>query len=162
MRHIQSSQKGMGLVEILIGSAIILTGILGLSSAYSAFVKYAFSNENNVQAAYLTEEAFEAVTFMRDTSWDGNIKRLSTTTDYYLTWNSNKWATTTTPQYVDSIFLRKFTITDVKRDSADRISTTTGTYDPNTKLITVTISYAQGHATTSKSLSTYITNLYAN
>jgi type II secretory pathway pseudopilin PulG len=160
MRH--TSQKGMGLVEIVIGSAIIVTGIIALSSTYTAFVKYAYANQNNVQAAYLAEEAFEVVTYLRDSGWDANIKNLSTTTTYSLLWSSSNWATTTTPQYVDGTFLRQFTITDVKRDGADRISTTTGTYDPYTKKVTITIAYFQGHATTTRSLSTYITDLYGN
>ena len=150
--------KGMALVEIVIGSAIISVAILAASSAYGTYVNYAFANQRNVQAGYILEEGLEAVTFFRDTSWSGNIAKLSTTTTYYLTFSST-WATTTTAQYVDGVFLRSLTISDVKRDGSDKIAGS-GTYDPNTKLITATVAYPQGQATTTKSISTYITNIY--
>ncbi len=159
MRH--SSQRGMGLIEIVIGSAIIVTGILGLISAYATFVNYAFSTQHNVEAAFIGEEGYEALTFLRDASWNSNIKSLSTTTTYSLLWTGSAWATTTVPQYVDGLFLRQFTITDVVRDGSDRIASS-GTYDPNTKKVTVTVAYWQGHATTTQTLSSYITNLYGN
>lgn len=151
----------MALVEVLIGSAIISVGILAASLAYSTYVSYDFANQRNIQASYVLEEGLEVVTFFRDKSWSGNIAKLSTTTTYYLSWSGTDWATTTTPQYIDGVFLRSVVISDVNRDGTDRIATS-GAYDPNTKLITATVAYFQGHGTTTKSISTYITNLYEN
>ncbi|MFA5888669.1 MAG: hypothetical protein WCW47_01215 [Candidatus Paceibacterota bacterium] len=151
------NNKGMALVEILIGSAIISVGILAVSSVFSTYVQYAFANQQNVSASYILEEGLEIMTYFRDKSWT-NISALSTSTTYYLSF-SNDWATTTTPQYIDNIFLRKINITDVKRDAGDEISAS-GTYDPNTKKITTTVEYWQGHGTTTRAISTYITNLY--
>jgi len=156
------NNRGSALIEIVIGSAIISVGILAASASFNAYVQYAFANEKNVQAAYLLEEGLEAVTFLRDKGWSANINSLSSTTTYYLTLAGTYWATTTIPQYVDGEFLRSIAITDVKRDLNDRIATTSGTYDPNTKQITATISYFQGHGTTTRSLSTYIANIYNN
>ena len=149
---------GMALVEILIGSAIISVGVLTASSVFSTYVEYSFANQKNIQASYLLEEGLEVVSFFRDVSWT-NISSLSTTTTYYLVWNSNSWATTTTPQYVDGEFLRKINVADVKRGTGDRISDS-GTYDPLTKKITATVEYWQGHATTTRTISTYIANIY--
>jgi Tfp pilus assembly protein PilE len=154
---IKKNPKGMALIEILIGAAIISGGILAASSAYSTYIQYAFANQNNVGASYLMEEALEVMTFFRDRNWS-NISNLSTTTTYYLSWSGSAWATSTTPQYVDSLFLRSINIEDVKRDGSDKISPS-GTYDPNIKKITATISYWQGHATTTKVVSTYIANI---
>lgn len=151
----------MGLVEVVIGASILTVGILALIGSYSTFVSFAFSNQKNVEAGYLLEEGLEAVTFLRDKGWAVNIATLSTTTTYYLTFNGSYWATTTTPVYVDGQFLRTIGISDVKRDGSDRIAET-GTFDPNTKKITATVAYFQGHATTTKSISTYITNIYEN
>ena len=107
------------------------------------------------------EEGLEVVTFLRDKGWANNIAKLSTTTIYYLSWSGTDWATTTTPQYVDGMFLRKISVADVKRDGSDRIASS-GTYDPNTKQITATVEYYQGHSTTTRVMSTFITNLYSN
>ena len=56
---------GMALVEIVIGAAIISSGILAASSAYSTYVTYAFSNEKNVQASYVLEEGLEVISFFK-------------------------------------------------------------------------------------------------
>lgn len=152
------SIRGIALVEILIGAAIISLGILAISTSYTEYYKYALANQKNVEAAYLLEEGLEVVTFFRDTSWSGKIAGMSTTTTYYLTFVSSAWATTTSPQYVDGTFLRSFTVSDVKRDANDAIATS-GTYDPNTKKVTFSVSYWQGHGTTTKTISAYLTNL---
>jgi Tfp pilus assembly protein PilV len=161
MSLLEKRKKGMALVEILIGSAIISVGILATISSFNAYTNYALANQKNIQAGYLLEEGIEAATFLRDGGWTANISRLSTSTPYYLTWNGTSWATTTTAQYVDGEFLRSISVSDVKRNNLDVINAS-GTYDPNTKMITATVSYFQGHATTTKSISTYLTNLYGN
>jgi len=89
---------GIGSLEVLIGAAIIISGILALIVVFNSFFSFALANDENVRAAYLGEEALEAMTFLRDGSWSTNIASLSTTTAYYLTWNSGAltWRTTTT------------------------------------------------------------------
>jgi Tfp pilus assembly protein PilV len=161
MKHVHTA--GMSIVEVLIGSTIIVTGILALSGTFTQYVNYALTHEMTIQATYLAEEGLEAVTFLREKSWSTYVQPLSTTTIYYVAWDSNAlfWRATTTPQYVDAAFLRSFTITDVKRNGSDDIATS-GTYDPYTKNITVTVEYNEGSATTTKTMQTYITNLYSN
>lgn len=153
--------KGSFLAEILIGSAIISVGIIAIISTFVVYVQYAFANEKNVEANYLLEEGIEAVTFFRDSGWDNNIAKLSTTTAYYLVFSGSSISTSTSAQYTDGIFLRSFSISDVTRDANDDISAS-GTFDPFTKKITARVEYWQGHSTTTKSLSTYISNIYNN
>ncbi|KND48026.1 MAG: hypothetical protein AB201_00290 [Parcubacteria bacterium C7867-006] len=152
--------KGMALVEIIIGSAIISVGILAAITSYNTYINYALANNKNIQASYILEEGLEVMTFFRDVSWT-NISGLSTTTTYHLVFNGVSWATTTTPEYVDGEFLRSITVSDVKRNGSDQIDIS-GVYDPNIKMITTTVDYSQGHTTTTKSISTYITNINAN
>ena len=156
-----AKNKGFGLIEIVIGSAIILSGILAIIASYTAYVQYALSNEKNVEAENLLEEGLEAMSLLRDKGWAVNISALSTTTTYYLSWNGSYWATTASAQYVDGMFLRSINLGDVRRDGTDAIADS-GTYDPNTRKITATVSFWQGHATTTQSISTYIANLYSN
>lgn len=157
MRH----NQGFGLIEIIIGSAIMSVGMLMVVSSYTFYVRYALSNQYNIQVAYILEEGVESMRFLRDTSWSKNIGVLSTTTPYYLAFTGGYWATSTTPQYVDGKFLRSIAVSDVKRDANDKIASS-GTYDPATKLVTVNVSFADRGATTTKTLSAYITDLYAN
>ncbi len=152
--------KGFGLIEVVIGSAIITIGILGVITGFTTYVRYALSNERNIQAAYLLEEGVEAVTFLRDKGWTTYITPLTASTTYYLAYNGSYWTATTTKQYVEE-FVRSFVITAVTRDANDKIAAS-GTNDPNTKKVTVTLQYHQGSSTTTKSISTYITNMYEN
>lgn len=153
--------RGMALVEIIIGSAIISVGVLAAIISYNTYIDYALANNKNIQASYLLEEGLEVMTFFRDKGWTSNISKLSTTTTYYLVYASGAWATTTAPQYVDGAFLRSISITDVTRNGSDQIAGS-GTYDSGTKKITTTVAYSQGHATTTKSLSIYLTNINGN
>lgn len=155
------TDKGMSIIEVLIGSAIIVTGILALIASHTGYTQYAIQNEKNVEITYLLEEGLEAVSFLRDKGWDAYIAPLSTSTTYYLAFNGLHWAATTTPQYVDGTFLRKITIADVMRDSNSDIASS-GTLDPNIKKFTAAISYSQGQATTTQSISTYIADIYGN
>jgi prepilin-type N-terminal cleavage/methylation domain-containing protein len=152
-------KSGFTLVEVVVASAIIVTGVLALSEGYTRYVKFAQINEKNIQAVYLAEEGLEAMTHIRDQSW-ASIRTLSTSSPRYIYWNSTRWQTTTTPEYVDAVFLRSFTIGDVYRNGSDQIASS-GTYDPDTKYITVNVAYKQGQSTTTKTLSTYLTNIYA-
>lgn len=151
---------GFGLIEVIIGVSILSVGILALISSYATYVRYALSNQKNVQATYLLEEGLEVMTFLRDGGWL-NISTLGTTTSYYISWNGSTWATTTIPQYVDGQFLRDITVSDVKRDANDAISQT-GTYDPNTKKITSTVFFWNGQSTTTQYISTYVTRIHDN
>ena len=160
MKYVKTN-CGIALVEIVVGSAIILAAVLAINVSYNTYLQYALANQKNVESSYLLEEGLEAVTLLRDKGWVANISKLSTTTTYYLNFVSSVWATTTTAQYVDGVFLRSFSVVDVKRDGSDRIALS-GTYDPNTKKITATVAYWQGHSTTTRAISTYITNIYNN
>lgn len=161
MRDAHAHNRGMGLMEIVVGSAIIITGIVALAGAFTVYVRYAYAHDKNVQAAYLAEEGLEVMSYLRDSGWNSKIKLLSTTTSYYLHWTGSAWTTTTTPKYVDGVFLRSIALSDVFRDGLDKIAAS-GTYDPSVRKIVVMLSYRQGQATTTQSMTTYITNLYVN
>jgi type II secretory pathway pseudopilin PulG len=152
------STKAFALVEIIVASAIMLIAIIAASNAYSTYVQYALANERNVQAGYLLEETIEGVTYLRDKGWTTNIASLTAGTTYYLYFNGSLWTATTTPQYVDGQFLRSFTLSNVNRDSGDDIAVS-GTLDPKTKQVTANVAFFQGHATTTQSVYTYITNI---
>ena len=154
-------KAGISLIEVVVGSAIVLVVVLALTQSYNTYIRYALGNQNNTRANFLLEEGIETLILMRDESWNTNILTLSNSTTYYLYFNGTKWVSTTTPQYIDTDFIRSFVLSAVNRDTNDDIATV-GTLDSNLKKATVTFSYWQGHATTTKSLSTFITNLYAN
>lgn len=154
-------KKGLSLVEIVIGSAVAMVVILAVMQSYNTYINYALANQNNTTANFLLEEGVETLLFLRDQSWTSNIATLVNGTTYYLHFNGTNWVSTTTVQYVDTDFVRKFTVSSVNRDANDDIAIS-GTNDPNIKKFIITVDYKQGHSTTTRSIHTYISNIYAN
>ncbi|MDO8565088.1 MAG: hypothetical protein Q7R67_00445 [bacterium] len=136
--------KGLTLVEVMIASTIILGAVVTLLGVYGLYFKTALSNAELVQAAYLAEAGIEEIRFLRDQSWSTNIASLTSTT----TWIDN--------------FQRTVNLSPVYRDASDDIVSSGGTLDSNTKLVTSSVSWQASGATTTRNISTYITNLYAN
>jgi hypothetical protein len=158
-----SFKKGSGIVEILVG-VFIFTIVLGsLIIASNMYLSGASENLRSAKGSYLAEEGIEAVKIMRDTSWD-TISALSTTTNYYLSWDnsSSTWKSTITATTTDSIFIRTFRLYPVYRNSDGKSTTTIAsgyTVDLYTKIVTVSVSWKNKNATTTKTLSTYITDI---
>lgn len=153
---------GMSLVEIVIGASIITVGIMALISTHSLYIKYALTHDKDVQVVYLLEEGLEAVSFLRDKGWTANIFPLTASTTYHLYYDGTSWTRGTTTEYIDGTFVRNFAVYDVFRNNSTQQISSSGALDPNTKKVTVNVSYLQGTGTTTQSLSKYITNLYAN
>ncbi|MDD5357299.1 MAG: hypothetical protein PHS53_04090 [Candidatus Pacebacteria bacterium] len=154
-------QKGITVVEVLIGASIFLVVLLGLSTALSLILKASLANTSKIQATFLEEEGLEAIRLLRDGGWTANIQTLSTNTDYYLTFNGTSYTATTTSSVINSIFYRKFRISNVYRNGSQDIAGS-GTLDPKTKLFTVTVSWKDHNATSTESIQTYLTNIFSN
>lgn len=158
-----SSKRGIGLLEIVIVSSIMVLVIIAIISTTVLYFNISEKTTNDIKVGYLLEEGVEAVKSMRDESWDDLITPLTASSTYYLVFSNTKWQSTTTPSTIDNIFLRSFSVYNVYRDSNDDISIT-GTLDPDTKKLTVSLSWYDPSlkATSTSNLSTYITNLFSN
>lgn len=155
------TNKGISLVEVVVGTAIILLALTGIIAAYNVFVRVGSFTLNTIQASYLLEEGVEAVTVMRDYGWASNIANLSAGTKYYLSWNGSRWVSTLTAT-TTGIYTRYFTLQTVNRDGSENIASSGGTLDPGTRKLTVNVSWPGSATTTSRSITTYITNLFNN
>ena len=155
------ASRGFALVEALVAAAI-LSSVLAFSvGAYLLAAQTAGTNGPGVEATYLADEGVEAMRLLRDSGWSANIATLTSGTPYYLSWNGTTWTTTSANTYIDGVFERSVTLSDVYRDANDDIAAS-GTLDPNAKQVTVTVSWLQGSATSTRTLTAYITNLFAN
>lgn len=155
----QKSKLGFGALEIVIGSAIISSVFLGLFTVASSALRSLNMNQSETKAVFLIEEGVEAVKILRDNSWT-NISNLTAGTNYYYNFNGTTWESTLTNTFVDSKFERKFVLADVYRDANDDIVTSGGALDTGTTKLTVTVSWPSRGTTVTKSVSTYITNLF--
>ncbi|MDD5050303.1 MAG: hypothetical protein PHV93_00995 [Candidatus Pacebacteria bacterium] len=154
-------KKGITVVEVLVGASIFLVVLLGLSTALNLIIRASLQNTAKIQGTFLAEEGLEAVRVLRDQGWNANIQSLLSGTDYYLTFNGSTFQSTTTPLSVESTFLRTFRLSDVYRNASQDIAGS-GTLDPKTKLITVSVSWNDHGATSTQSISTYLTNIFNN
>lgn len=152
--------KGIGLIEVVVGVSILSLSLLAISSFYQKSLNISSKTAKLTQASFLLEEGLEIARFLRDEDWQ-NISNLTTGVDYYVVFNGSKWATTTTVTFIDGVFERKLNISNVSRDSNDVIVSSGGTVDSNIKKITSSVSWRDGNATTTRTLSTYLTNLFA-
>lgn len=154
-----SLSKGFGLIEIIIGSAILTVSLVATSTYFQKTLQLNQDSGKTVQASFLLEEGIEAVKFFRDSSWT-NISGLTAGTYYFLQFDGTKWATTSSNIFVDNAFERKFVLNNVSRDANDDIVASGGTNDPETKKVTVSVSWLGRNGTTTKTISTYITNIF--
>ncbi|MEK7461806.1 MAG: hypothetical protein AAB586_01915 [Patescibacteria group bacterium] len=153
---------GLTLVEVIMATSIILVFLLALFGTHNLYLKTAFSNGEVVKATALAEEGLEAVRFLRDSSWNTNIEPLFINTDYYLVFDGDGWQITTAHAFIDNRFERKIMFSSVYRDVSGGIVASGGTLDPDTRMVVSSVSWLQANATTTKSISTYIANIFDN
>lgn len=153
-----SSQRGFSVIEILV--VVTIVGI-AIFSLYELVVISRTSTSNQMrrlQALSYAQEGMEAMRSIRDRSWDSHIAPLTETTAYYLTFTNSTWTlTTTNPGPLDGLFTRIIKVAPVTRDSNGNI-VTGGTTDPDTRRVTVTVTWAERGSDRSVELQTYLTN----
>lgn len=142
--HYRIYSKGMGLMEIIIGTTIISFALVGLITAFNLFVSTGLANTQKIQAIYILEESIEAFRYIRDDGWTANISSLSRGVPYNLLFDGSSWEATTTQALIDGVFSRTITIADVyRRQTDDDIIASTSpdskTLDPNTIQITAEV-----------------------
>ncbi len=155
-------KKGFGLIEILIVSAVIAVAFVGIFSFLLSSRGIIFQVSRSSQATSLAEEGMEAVRSLRDASWTSNIVTLSPGTTYYPVISANKWTlSTTNPGLVKNLYTRTVVLASVNRDANDDIASS-GTADPNTKKVTVTVNWKENQQTKNVTLTSYVTNFLGN
>ena len=159
----RARHHGFGLIEAVIGIALITLFLFGIAESGKLASRLIGSSSLARQAAFLSEEGIEAVKGLRDADWDTKITSLTPDTDHWLVFSGGVWALTSTAQpFADKRFDRRVRISAVGRDAGDDIVASGGTIDTGTKKITVSVAWSDRGATTTATLSTYITNLFNN
>lgn len=157
----RSNNRGTGVIEVIIGSAIILIGIFSIIKTYNYYLRFALSHRYDIQATLLAEEGVEAVKLLRDKGWSENISTLIPGVAYSLAFINSSWTSTTSVNLIDGKFSRTFTVSEVYRGGDDRISSS-GVLDQNTRKVAVSVAVRNNFGTTTKTISTYITNIFSN
>jgi len=158
-------EKGASIVEILVAIfiiSLIFTALFGVAT---------FSLQNSVliketaQANNIAQETMEAVRNFRDgIAWNNNdpenkydgLGVINTGVAYYPTKSTDlpaKWQLVQGTETI-GVFTRKVVFENVMRDGSDNIVASGGTNDPNTKKVTVTVSWRDKKV----EIFTYLTN----
>ena len=149
-------------IEILVAASIIVVSVLAATAVAQKSIFISRQAFHTTQASFLLEEGAEAMRILRDNAW-GNISSLSIGTSYYPKFSGGVWSlSTTSSDGVLSIFTRSLSVGNVNRDNTTKdIISSGGTFDPDTKLITVSVSWVEGGVTVTKILKFYLTNIFS-
>ncbi|PIR58156.1 MAG: hypothetical protein COU71_00180 [Parcubacteria group bacterium CG10_big_fil_rev_8_21_14_0_10_38_31] len=161
MRKYKLNNYGFGLVEIVVAVSIISFSIFSLFFIFELSLRAERRTTNNIKASFLLEEGVEVVKIMRDSGWTVSLGSLSSGIDYYLVFDGVSWQVSLIPSLVDNFFERKLIIDDVLRDANDDISDS-GVVDSDTKEVTLYVSWQEAGVTTTRSISSYVTNIFNN
>ena len=146
------------LVEVIVAFSIMTISVIAAMQVAQKNISIAKQALRTTQAMYLLEEGAEAVRIVRDNAWT-NISGLTNGTAYYPTFTGGTWTLSTTPNTIGE-FTRTVTIASVKRDNTTQDISSTGTDDPGTKLVTITVTWTEGSTNLSKNIQFYITDIF--
>lgn len=152
-------KRGFTLIEALVMMFVASVCIFVVWKVYTLYIKISLANPAFFQASFLAEEGIEAVKFMRDADWDLKIAPLVVGTNYTLLFDGTDWGVTTTPIFVDGKFDRKIVFGDVYRDITGNI-VPSGDLDMGTKEVVVTVAWQKDGATTTREITTYVSNIF--
>lgn len=151
-------QRGVSAVEVVLGVSLLAVIVLFSTDAVVRFVSQGAVQVDRVRALYLAEEALEVARFLHDEDW-GDIQALTNGTQYYIDWNQSPVELTATPLLVDGKFAQTLTFSAVERNIvSDIVPAGTGTVDPDTRLVTATVSW-EGRDVTLQTYLADITNI---
>lgn len=156
----KQTKTGFALAEAVVSISVLAVVLTILGVVGSNLLRASLDNTARVQAAYLSEEGLEVVRLMRDGGWDTNIAPYTSGSTFYLYFDGINWTATSTNNLIDSTFEREVTLSEVRRDGSQKIVSSGGSIDPNIKKVTVTISWNSRGATSTRSVSTYLANLF--
>jgi len=149
------------MVEAVISVAIAASFILVLGGINLAYSNLAFGQSNKIQASFLAEENLEIVRYLRDKSWNTYVGSSTPDVDYYPYFTGADWKLQSTSSPV-GIFSRSVKFSRVYRDSGGNVVSSGGTLDSTSLLVTSTVAWSEKNATSTKVLSTYITDIFDN
>jgi type II secretory pathway pseudopilin PulG len=152
LHHLSGNNKGISIIELLVGAGILtlslsaLLGFLAFTVTTSSFLK------QQAEATALAQEALEVVRNVRDgTGWEDEdpqneydgLGRLQTGIAYRVALSGDippRWQLIAGLETL-GMFLRSVIFESAQRDVDDNIVESGGVQDPNTKKVSVTVSW---------------------
>lgn len=156
--------KGSTLVEIILAIGMVVLILPASLENQILYSRSASSNINLTKASLLLEESVEVMKFLSGNAWSSTITPLVSDQPYYLEFSGSTWSISPTPNTIDS-FTRTVILNDVYRTgnyNIDPNGMPGDILDPNTKKLTVTVSWTEKNTVLTRTLTTYIFNIFNN
>ena len=150
--------KGFMMLEVLLVASIMTLSVLAVMSVAQKSIYVSRLALDATAASFLLEEGAEVVRILRDDTWN-NISSLSTSTDYYADF-SGGWTLSLTPNTL-GMYTRKIRFENVNRNDTTDDIVPSGTNDPNSRFVTVTVTWTNGGNVVNKTLSFYIFDIFS-
>ncbi|GIW65271.1 MAG: hypothetical protein KatS3mg093_250 [Candidatus Parcubacteria bacterium] len=149
--------QGQSLVEVLVALSVGIIFVLGTMVAVQMSLKSGKDSEKIQVSASLARELMDNVKIFSESDWH-NISNLATTSanHYYLNTSSIPFTAVSGEENITistTTYTRYFYVDDVYRDGTGKISSS-GTFDPSTKKITIVYKWLGG---SDRYLVTYLT-----
>jgi len=157
-----NKKSGIGLIEVIVASSILAVILFAFTSSLSLYSQANADSMSRTQALFLAGEAIEVVHGLRDKGWVANIESVEDDTPYGISFNetNSTWSVVSSPD-VTGNFTRTVTFNDVYRDADDNITEDTSkTFDPNTKLLDVEVSWEGLRGPQSVELKSIVANTF--
>ncbi|MBU0667740.1 hypothetical protein KJ951_01910 [Patescibacteria group bacterium] len=146
-------QKGYSVVEVIVALGILVVVLTGVTSLFLSSIGGSAGVDEQLQAGSFMDQGFEAARAIRD----NNFANLTIGT-HGLIQSGGFWSFTGTSDTPGN-FTRTTQISEVRRNEACAIVESGGTVDPDSRKVTVTISWNQNPDTPkSVSANQYLTN----
>lgn len=148
-----TKQQGIGMVEILVVVAVIGVALVSLMGLADFALKINAGLKKDLVATNLASEAVEVSRAIKDESWAVLAAYGSGT--YHPVQSGGKWILAAGAEAING-FNRQITLEDVYRDVSDNITASGGTLDPNTRKISVVVSWIERGSARQVSLTSYL------
>lgn len=152
-------QKGVTIVEVMIGLLILSIAMVFIFHTFTLFFTAQRLTVQNAQAVYLAEEGQEMMRYLRDDNWT-TFSGLAYDTARYLSIATSTIITNTTPEVIEGLFTRTITIRRAYRNSNDDLvaSTTPGaSVDVGSRLVEISVTWG---TTNGVKLYSLLTNIH--
>jgi Tfp pilus assembly protein PilV len=157
------ARDGFGLLETVIGAAIISIVLIGLVEVGRFTFALVDTSNFKIRSAFLAEEGIEAIRTLRDASWATNIVPVTLDTDYYFSFSGGAWHLSSVyGSLIDTAFSRTVRFSAVCRDVLDKITTCGAPTDPNARAIAVSVGWVYRGRAGTTTIATYLTNIFEN
>ncbi len=156
---------GSLLIEVLVAAAIMSTSMIAAVGVFGTMSHLAYRNTAKLQASFLAEEGVEVLKILRNDSWNSRIKNLTLNKPYYLYWVNNSWTVSATSTLIDNQFARYFVLQNAYRDGDFNIVSSGASgavIDSDMRQVTINVDWTDESGTSSKSITTYLYNLFSN